>query len=251
MFTKSIIESDAFLDLPVSARLLYFDLGMRGDDDGFVDSPKRIMRLTGASDDDLKILIAKQFLIPFDSGVVVIRHWGIHNYIRPDRYKPTQYQLEKSALSKEKGGAYASCLPLGIPSDNQVSTTCQPNGYVTEQNRIEGNRTEDNRDDGNAVADAPASTPAQSVVILLSLNDKAQYPIYEEQVHEWAALYPAVDVIQQLRHMRGWLDANPSKRKTKSGILRFINSWLAREQDKGHMQLKHPPQPMGGLKRLD
>ena len=130
MFAKSIIESDAFLDLPISTRLLYFDLGMRGDDDGFVDSPKRIMRTIGASEDDLKLLIAKQFLIPLENGVVVVRHWNIHNSIRADRYKPTQYQLEKSTLSKEKGGAYTALLPSGIPDDNQMPTNCQPVGCI-------------------------------------------------------------------------------------------------------------------------
>lgn len=79
MFAKSIIDSDTFMDMPTSSRLLYFDLSMRADDDGFVNSPKKIMRMTGASQDDLKMLIAKSFIIPFESGVVVIKHWKIHN----------------------------------------------------------------------------------------------------------------------------------------------------------------------------
>ena len=98
MFAKSIVDSDMFLDMPVSARLLYYDLGMRADDDGFINSPKRTMKLTGASDDDMKLLIAKQFVIPFDSGVVVIKHWKIHNYIQKDRYKETIQLQEKSQL---------------------------------------------------------------------------------------------------------------------------------------------------------
>lgn len=80
---------------------------------------------------------------------------------------------------------------------------------------------------------ASAETPCRTPAITLALNDKSEYPVFEEHVHEWAALYPAVDVIQQLRGMKGWLNANPTKRKTKSGIKRFINSWLAKEQDKG------------------
>ena len=98
MFAKSIVDSDMFLDMPVSARLLYYDLGMRADDDGFINSPKRTMRLTGASDDDMKLLITKQFVIPFESGVVVIKHWKIHNYIQKDRYKETIHLQEKSQL---------------------------------------------------------------------------------------------------------------------------------------------------------
>ena len=84
MFAKTIIDSDSFLDMPVSARLLYYDLGMRADDDGFVNSPKKIMKMIGATQDDLSILILKKFIIPFESGVVVIKHWKIHNYIRKD-----------------------------------------------------------------------------------------------------------------------------------------------------------------------
>ena len=156
MFAKAVIESDTFLDMPVSARLLYFDLGMRGDDDGFVDSPKRIMRLTGASEDDLKLLVVKQFLIPFDSGVVVVRHWKIHNYVRPDRYKPTQYHDEKSLVTVGEAGVYELWLPSGIPNSNQVSTTCLPAGYITEQNRTEDNRKEELTVDFGA--DALAST---------------------------------------------------------------------------------------------
>lgn len=125
MFAKSIIESDLFLDMPISARLLYYDLGMRGDDDGFVNSPKRIMRVTGAHDDDLKILIAKRFVIMFESGVIVIRHWKSHNYIRSDRYKPTIYRHEKALLLENDNGHYELAptnerLPVGIPTGNHV-----------------------------------------------------------------------------------------------------------------------------------
>ena len=87
MFAKSIIDSDAFLDMPMSARLLYYDLSMRADDDGFVNSPKKIMKIVGASVDDMNILIARKFILDFESGVIVIKHWRIHNYIRIDRYK--------------------------------------------------------------------------------------------------------------------------------------------------------------------
>jgi hypothetical protein len=106
MFAKTIIDSDAFLDMPVTARLLYYDLAMRADDDGFVNSPKKIMRMIGASQDDLSILCLRKFLIPFESGVVVIKHWRIHNYIQSDRYKPTPYQAEKAKLEIEENKSY-------------------------------------------------------------------------------------------------------------------------------------------------
>ena len=93
MFSKSIIRTDAFLEMPLTAQCLYFHLGMEADDDGFI-TPKMIMRSLGSNDDDLKILKAKKFVLPFESGVIVIRHWKENNYIQSDRYKPTIYQEE-------------------------------------------------------------------------------------------------------------------------------------------------------------
>lgn len=107
MFAKSIVLSDDFLDMPATARCLYFTLNMLADDDGFVNSPKSIMRQCMATIDDMKILFAKCYLIPFDSGIVVIRHWRINNYLRCDRYKPTVYLEEKSHLVIEKDGSYS------------------------------------------------------------------------------------------------------------------------------------------------
>ena len=106
MFAKTIIDSDAFLDMPLSTQSLYFHLSMRADDDGFVNNPKKIQRMIGASDDDLKVLLAKHFLIPFETGIVVIKHWRIHNYIQKDRYKETTYQEEKAMLEIKENNAY-------------------------------------------------------------------------------------------------------------------------------------------------
>lgn len=107
MFAKTIIDSDAFLDMPLSSQSLYFHLSMRADDDGFLNNPKKIQRMIGASDDDLRLLIAKKFLLPFESGVVVIKHWRIHNYIQKDRYKPTVYAEEKAQLRMKDNKAYS------------------------------------------------------------------------------------------------------------------------------------------------
>ena len=123
MFAKTIIDSDAFLDMPMSTQALYFHLSMRADDDGFINNPKRIQRMIGASDDDLKLLIAKSFIIVFESGVVVIKHWKIHNYIQSDRYKPTVYAEEKSLLDVKKNKAYTlsngECIQNGYITDTQ------------------------------------------------------------------------------------------------------------------------------------
>lgn len=125
MFAKSVIDSDLFLDMPLSTQCLYFHLAMRADDDGFVNCTKKVVRLLGASDDDLKLLAAKQFVLPFQSGVIVIRHWRVHNYLRADRYKPTECQHERAMLDVENNGAY--CLTsqpdtAGIPGGNQRLT---------------------------------------------------------------------------------------------------------------------------------
>ena len=117
MFAKTIVLSDAFLDMPMSARCLYFTFGMLADDDGFVSSPKGIMRQCGASVDDLNILIAKRYVLAFESGIIVIKHWRINNYLRQDRYTPTTYVEEKETLSLDAKGAYVESgeAPVGIP----------------------------------------------------------------------------------------------------------------------------------------
>ena len=125
MFTMKIIDSDAFLDMPLSAQALYFHLSMRADDDGFVNSPRRIMRLICCSDDDMKLLIAKNFVILFDSGIVVIKHWRIHNYIQKDRYHETNYTEEKKMLRLNKNNSYSvldtPCIQDVSETDTEVS----------------------------------------------------------------------------------------------------------------------------------
>lgn len=132
MFTMQIIDSDAFLDLPLSSQVLYFHLNMRADDDGFINNPKKIQRMIGASDDDLKLLLAKRFILAFDNGVIVIKHWRMHNLLRKDRYTPTQYQEQFQTLQIKENGAYTEATNLleadCQPDGNQMATTCQPNG---------------------------------------------------------------------------------------------------------------------------
>ena len=106
MMSKKIIHNDAFLDMPTSTQNLYFHLLLEADDDGFVGSPKRIQRSIGASDDDVRLLLAKKFILLFESGVIVIKHWRIHNYIQNDRYNPTTYTEEKSKLGIKKNNVY-------------------------------------------------------------------------------------------------------------------------------------------------
>ena len=124
MFTEKITESDAFLEMPVSSQALYFHLCMNADDDGFVKNPKRIARMIGASEDDSKLLIVKRFVLPFESGVIVIKHWRMHNLLRKDRYKPTEYIEEKSQLFLKENGSYTFDHTQG---KNLLATSWQPN----------------------------------------------------------------------------------------------------------------------------
>ena len=127
MFSRKITETDRFLEMPLSSQALYFHLNMGADDEGFIDKAKTIQRTIGASDDDMKLLIAKGFIIPFDSGVVVIRHWRIHNYIRSDRFQSTLHQDEKTQLEYDH-----SKTAMLKPLENVI-----PNGYhLDTQDRV-------------------------------------------------------------------------------------------------------------------
>ena len=107
MFSLLVVDTDEFLDMPSSTQSLYYHLGMRADDDGFVASPKKIVKLVNCSNDDLKLLIAKGFIIPFDSGIIAIRHWKLNNDLKKDRYTPTIYLNEKSTLKVNKNKVYS------------------------------------------------------------------------------------------------------------------------------------------------
>lgn len=122
MFSPLVVGSDEFLEMSVSARELYFQLGMYADDDGFVN-PKKIMRMLGASDDDLKMLLVKRFVLPFESGVIVIKHWRINNLVRKDWYKPTVYFELKKRLNIKENGAYTDDLTQGSSVVNELLTS--------------------------------------------------------------------------------------------------------------------------------
>ena len=246
MFTKKITETDAFQDMPLSAQALYFHFNMNADDDGFVGNPKRIMRMVGAAEDDLKLLIIKRFVIAFDrTGIIVIKHWRMHNTLRQDRYHPTEYQEELNMLGLKKNGAYTERLDCpeiikvfaddnktkvtdgGCGSGNQLATSWQPSG-----NADIGLDIDIDLDKGLDL-DSNSAEPEQNVVITLICNDGYEYPVTEEFVNQMQELYPAADVMQELRGMKAWCISNPQKRKTKSGINRFVNSWLSKVQNKG------------------
>ena len=160
MFSKKIVETDFFMEMSPTAKLLYFYLNMSADDDGFVGNPKTIKLISGATDDDLKILIAKQFIIPFDSGVVVIKDWKIHNYIRKDTYNSTVYKFEKSQLLDDDNGAY-------ILNENEPSTG-RPREVDTGKDRLGKDRL---GKDNNMSDKSDAVIPYSEIISYL--NEKA------------------------------------------------------------------------------
>lgn len=239
MFSKTIVDSDAFLDMPLSTQALYFHLSMRADDDGFLNNAKKIQKIIGASDDDLKILIMKRFVIAFDDGIIVVKHWRMNNYLRKDRYTPTVYQEEFKMLGIKDNGAYTLLDTVGIPDVNQC---------VTRLPQVSIGKDSIDKDSINTICQEPEA-PDRKKAISLTLNDKSEYWIYGDQVEQWSQLFPAVDVMQELRKMKSWLDSNPSRRKTKKGILRFVNGWLSKEQDKGRVEHSKPVKDNNNFER--
>lgn len=139
MFSLQVTDTDKFLDMSASAQALYFHLGMHGDDDGFVGSPRKIARTAGCNDDDLRLLAAKGYIIPFESGVVVITDWNINNTLKNDRYHPTLYSTEKSRLTTDNAGR----LTLGNSQEttwNQNGTILEPEHNLTKPNKTKPNR---------------------------------------------------------------------------------------------------------------
>lgn len=236
MFSKKITDSDAFIEMSSSTQSLYFHLNQSADDDGFNNQIQIAMMKAHASVDDLKVLMMKNFVIRFENGLIVIKHWRMHNTLRKDRYAPTSFQDELAQLDIKPNQSYTlkddGCQVVAkrLPQDSIGKVSI---GKVS----IE-----------DVMPSTDKSAPVPSV-IEISLNDKSMYPITQPDVDKWAKLYPAVDIMSELRKMVGWCDANPAKRKTKAGINRFINSWLAREQDRGGnkpIQAQHA-QPTQGI----
>ena len=243
MFTMKIVDSDAFLDMPLSTQCLYFHLNMRADDDGFVGNPKKVMRIVGASDDDLKLLIAKKFVLTFENGVIVIKHWRMHNTLSKQRYQETVYKDEKSMLLLKDNKSYS--LTSGKPIDDS---------HLIEM--FDGNRTEKETENIWRTFGEQMETPDIEVVveegigldkdldrdiesrsienpdapfINLPLQGGKFYTVTYGYLDEMKAIYPGLDIEQCIRNMLGWLKAKPDRLKTQRGIKSFINNWLQKD----------------------
>lgn len=179
MFAKTIIDSDSFLDMPLSAQSLYFHLSMRADDDGFVNSPKRIQRMIGASEDDLKLLLAKSFILAFDTGVIVIKHWRINNWIRADRKISTTYTDELEMLHIKNNGAYSFETLENRevqPSDNQVTTKCQPSdNQMSSQYRLDKDSKDKNSKDIVEQARPPIEDTIDEIIDYLNAATSSKF----------------------------------------------------------------------------
>lgn len=237
MFSLGVLDTDAFLDMPLSAQALYFHLNLRADDDGFVGNPKRITQNIGANLDDLRMLVAKRFVLTFEDGVIVIKHWRMHNVIKRDRYTATNFADDMKLLHIKENGAYT--FREDIPGA-QMEDKWSANGTQMEQMSSTGLGLGIDKDLGlgkGRLEDVcteqfTAPVPPVPPVYTLPLNDGSEWELTQEQYDEYVSLYPAVDVMCELRKMRGWLNANPERRKTKRGINSFVNRWLSKEQDR-------------------
>lgn len=214
MFSLDVIDTDKFNDMPATARLLYYELGMRADDDGFLSSAKKVTRMVGCSEDDLKMLIAKGFAICFNNGIIVITHWHLNNQIRADRHKPTVYTAEKAQLMIRENEEYTLCLP----SDNQSATTCQPNDNQTEaQVRLVENSTEkysqverrigEEKKGGQGEERENLKKSPNDIFISLPTTE-GNFDITNDMFSEYQCQYPSNDVNTILHKLKVYCQTN-------------------------------------------
>ena len=235
MFTKKITDGDAFTEMPPTAQCLYFHLCMSADDDGFSNMIRQSMFNAHAGTDDFNTLVTKRFIIPFQSGVIVIKHWKMHNLIRSDRYHETEYLEEKATLVMKENGVYSQ-----IPFDNQLTTKRQPNDNQMEtevrlgKDSIGKDNIEVSKDTSCPTACKPTGKKAKKTVILanvipLPCSDGSEWRCEQDFYDKMKNSYPDVDIEQEFRSMCGWLVSNP--KKTRNGMKRFVNSWLSKAQN--------------------
>lgn len=213
MFSKMIIDTDAFLDMPHSTQALYFHLAMHADDEGFVGNPKKIQKMIGANDDDEKLLIAKRFILTFESGIIVIKHWWIHNYIQRDRFKETTYLEEKSTLTLDGKKAYKE----------RLDTDCTQSGYKTDtQVSIGKDSIELGKDNIEIESGQAASVTARKRFVKPSIEEITAY-CTETGI--------AIDVQHffDFYESKGWKVGNSPMKDWKASV----RNWCRREKDSG------------------
>lgn len=238
MVNIRLIDSDLFLDMPLSAQALYFHMLMRADDDGFINSPMRLLRTLGCNNDDYKLLIAKGLILAFETGVIVIKHWRLHNYLRKDRYHESVCQNEKEQLYLEDDGAYTFentgkkvKKDTGQPDGNHLETSGCPRlgkvrlGKDSLDNNIMPEQVEQPKQENDDETFRQSYPGAREFKVLLK---NGEYVVTENTIERLIQLYPGLDVVAEMRKLVAWCENNPAKRKTSRGINRFINGWMNR-----------------------
>ena len=230
MFSVGIVTSDAFNDLSPEAQAMYFRLGMIADDDGVVASARSEARAAGIKSSFIDELVGARFLIALGDGLFLIKHWKINNSVPKDRYAPTSYSEYMENIELKENGAYTEKENSKQPLPNL--DTGSTKGCCAEESSVgESSVDKSSVEESNVVCSEPSVS--EPPVITLLTNSNEDYPVYADEVNEWQELYPSVDVMAELRKMKGWSHKDNPKRKTAKGMKRFITSWLAREQDKG------------------
>lgn len=230
MFAKTIIDSDAFLDMALSTQALYFHLSMRADDDGFINNPKKLCRMIGSSDDEMKILFAKKFILGFESGVIVIKHWKMHNYIQKDRYKETNYLEEKSQLREKENKVYT------------LGTECIQ----------DGNTGKDRLELGEVSIEVEIEEEKPKKIIKKSLSQQIEDKLSEynninlEAFNEWVdhKKYKSIAPITKLLNMLTKYDYYVQQEMVDNSIM---NNYAGIFEPKGKPQQKQTYAPVNGM----
>ncbi len=223
MFSLSIVDSDAFLDLPLSTQALYFHLNMRADDDGFISNPKKISRTIGASEDDLKLLIMKRFVLVFEDGVIVIKHWRMHNTIQRDRYKKTNYIDDLKQLSIKENGAYTFVETGCIQNGNGLETKCIQSGNTDIELGLEQDLNKDLKE-------------TTTDVVVKKKQKKFVKPTQQEIAEYVKSLGKSLDVARfyDYYEAKGWLVGKSPMKDWKATVRNWLrnNHQIVNEQER-------------------
>lgn len=235
MFSTRITESTRFLKMPATSQNLYFHLGLSADDDGAVEAYP-VMCKTGATEDDLRVLVSKEFVLVLNEDLVsFITDWREHNNIRADRkvdsiYKDLILQILPNASLLEAKESYYSRKKVCQTNDGQGTENAQANDSIGKERLSKERLSKESINTISSESDKPA--PIESGILLPLMNGSA-YDVPVDKIEMWQQAYLGVNVEQELRKMIAWLNSNPTRRKTARGVDKFINNWLEREQNSG------------------
>ena len=278
MFSRIFTESDDFIDMPAMAQLLYIHLSMNADDDGFVNNPKTIMRICGAGREEIDLLRKNEFIISFDSGVIVIRHWKLNNNIRKDTYHETVCLKEKASLGLDENNIYylletenapiqSRDEPVTDPSlfcnvtDTQVSVDkvsvdkvsidkvsidkCSIDKCSVDKNSVDKISTDKCSVDKVSTdknSEDKCSVDRGEDAVEIQCRD-GNYIIEQELYQKYTHTYPEMDIKRSLLKLQSYLGSNPQKQKYKNNMKSYINMWLMKDNDekKYRRNKKHTP----------